>query len=151
MVRRCVGCHRGRRAPRLPGGFCGRYLLDGASSDVVDTAQLLVSELVTNAVMHAQTEVEVRVWAVDGRVHVHVSDQNPNRVLVPHTGGTAYAGTGRGLAMVEQLASSHQPGAADLGLEHSCHATWCGGDRGAGRSARRAASGGPAAPRRTAA
>ncbi|PWJ03266.1 hypothetical protein DKG34_33970 [Streptomyces sp. NWU49] len=75
--------------------------------DVVDTAQLLVSELVTNAVVHAHTEVEVRAWAADGRVHVHVSDQDPNRVLVPRTGGTAYAGTGRGLAMVEQLASSH--------------------------------------------
>jgi anti-sigma regulatory factor (Ser/Thr protein kinase) len=82
-------------------------VLDGAAPDVVDTAQLLVSELVTNAVVHAHTEVEVRAWAVDGRVHVDVSDQAPNRVLVPHTGGTAYAGTGRGLAMVEQLASSH--------------------------------------------
>ncbi|WP_319020175.1 ATP-binding protein [Streptomyces peucetius] len=27
--------------------------------DIVDTVQLLVSELVTNAVMHARTEVEV--------------------------------------------------------------------------------------------
>ncbi|CAL9342341.1 hypothetical protein SUDANB176_00296 [Streptomyces sp. enrichment culture] len=84
-----------------------REVLDGAASDVVDTAQLLVSELVTNAVVHAHTEVEVRAWAVDGRVHVHVSDQEPHRVLVPHEGGTAYASTGRGLGMVEQLASDH--------------------------------------------
>jgi PAS domain S-box-containing protein len=75
--------------------------------DVADTAQLLVSELVTNAVVHAHTPVEVRAWAVDGRVHVEVSDQEPGRVLVPRTSSTAYASTGRGLALVEELASSH--------------------------------------------
>ncbi|MFI2641907.1 ATP-binding protein [Streptomyces sp. NPDC018610] len=84
-----------------------RDVLDGAVPDVVDTAQLLVSELVTNAVMHAHTEVEVQAWAVDGRVHVQVSDHRPDRVLVPPADGSAYAGTGRGLAMVEQLASTH--------------------------------------------
>ncbi|WP_237518873.1 ATP-binding protein [Streptomyces sp. SID5910] len=84
-----------------------REVLDGVSPDAADTAQLLVSELVTNAVVHAHTDVEVRAWAADGRVHVHVSDDEPNRVLVPHRGGTAYSGTGRGLAMVEELASNH--------------------------------------------
>ncbi|GAA2894858.1 ATP-binding protein [Streptomyces mexicanus] len=84
-----------------------RQVLHGVDPDLTDTAQLLVSELVTNAVVHAHTQVDVRAWAVDGRVHVQVSDQEPTRVLVPRTGGTAYAGTGRGLTMVEELASSH--------------------------------------------
>ncbi|MEU2929467.1 ATP-binding protein [Streptomyces sp. NPDC007251] len=84
-----------------------REVLDGVAPDVADTAQLLVSELVTNAVVHAHTQVEVRAWAVDGRVHIEVSDQEPSRVLVPRTSSTAYASTGRGLALVEELASSH--------------------------------------------
>ncbi|MFJ8542513.1 ATP-binding protein [Streptomyces sp. NPDC093586] len=84
-----------------------REALAGVSPDTTDTAQLLVSELVTNAVVHAHTEVEVQAWAVDGRVHVRVSDQEPRRGLMPHRGGTAYASTGRGLGMVEELASSH--------------------------------------------
>ncbi|MGW4563750.1 ATP-binding protein [Streptomyces sp. NPDC004561] len=54
-----------RRLPPRPqsAAVARRFLgnvLDGVASDVVDTAQLLVSELVTNAVMHAHTEVEVR-------------------------------------------------------------------------------------------
>ncbi|MGW4450017.1 ATP-binding protein [Streptomyces sp. NPDC004599] len=105
---RCAGAPVAVAAAECRSGptFLGN-VLDGVASEVVDTAQLLVSELVTNAVMHAHTEVEVRAWTSDGRVHVHVSDQKPNRVLVRPTGGTAYAATGRGLAMVEQLASSH--------------------------------------------
>ncbi|MEU3661378.1 ATP-binding protein [Streptomyces sp. NPDC032940] len=101
-----------RRLPAHPqsAGEARRFVrdvLDGVAPDAADTAQLLVSELVTNAVVHAHTEVEVRAWAADGRVHVHVSDREPGRGLVPHKGGTAYAGTGRGLAMVEEMASSH--------------------------------------------
>ncbi|MER6984926.1 ATP-binding protein, partial [Streptomyces carpinensis] len=83
-----------------------RDALDQSPSDVVDTAQLLVSELVTNAVVHANTEVEVRAWATDGRAHVHVSDRRPSRGLVAQDFST-YASTGRGLGMVEQLASNY--------------------------------------------
>ncbi|MGW5062004.1 ATP-binding protein [Streptomyces sp. NPDC004096] len=83
-----------------------RRALEQSSADVVDTAQLLVSELVTNAVVHANTEVEVRAWATGGRAHVHVSDHQPSRGLVTQQFST-YATTGRGLGMVEQLASNY--------------------------------------------
>jgi anti-sigma regulatory factor (Ser/Thr protein kinase) len=100
-----------RRFPQNPESVASarrfvRDALDGLSSDVVDTAELLVSELVTNAVVHARTEVEVSVRVLNGRVTVRVSDHRPGRGLVPH-GGTSYAGTGQGLALVEQLASRH--------------------------------------------
>ncbi|MEU0602892.1 ATP-binding protein [Streptomyces sp. NPDC006393] len=83
-----------------------RDVLEQSPPDVVDTAQLLVSELVTNAVVHANTEVEVRVWAADGRAHVQVTDHKPSRGLVSQR-FSSYASTGRGLGMVEQLASNH--------------------------------------------
>jgi PAS domain S-box-containing protein len=73
---------------------------------VVDTAELLASELVTNAVLHARTEVEVRVWSHEGQVRVRVGDNRPDCPLVPRE-SRPYAGAGRGLAVVEELASSH--------------------------------------------
>ncbi|MFI8304970.1 SpoIIE family protein phosphatase [Streptomyces sp. NPDC085927] len=83
-----------------------RATLDGAAPDTLDTAQLLVSELVTNAVLHARTEIEVTARSGDGGVLVRVSDRRPERGLVPY-GSPAYTGTGQGLALVERLASRH--------------------------------------------
>lgn len=83
-----------------------RATLDGAAPDTLDTAQLLVSELVTNAVLHARTEVEVTARAGDGGVLVRVGDRRPERGLVPY-GSSAYTGTGQGLVLVERLASRH--------------------------------------------
>ncbi|MBU6533144.1 SpoIIE family protein phosphatase [Streptomyces mayonensis] len=85
--------------------FVHRALRDTASH-LVDTAQLLVSELVTNAVLHARTEIEVTVSRSDGRVRVLVGDRRPGRGLVSPS-CPAYAGTGQGLALVEQLASRY--------------------------------------------
>ncbi|WP_436960351.1 SpoIIE family protein phosphatase [Streptomyces sp. SudanB182_2057] len=83
-----------------------RSALRGVAPEVVDTAELLTSELVTNAVLHARTEVEVRIWSHEGRVRVRVGDGRPDRPLVPRE-PRPYAGAGRGLAVVEELASSH--------------------------------------------
>ncbi|MEV4340624.1 SpoIIE family protein phosphatase [Streptomyces sp. NPDC049590] len=83
-----------------------RSALQGVAPEVVDTAELLTSELVTNAVLHARTEVEVRVGSHEGQVRVRVGDDRPDRPLVPRD-PRPYAGVGRGLAVVEELASSH--------------------------------------------
>ncbi|WP_437105737.1 SpoIIE family protein phosphatase [Streptomyces sp. enrichment culture] len=83
-----------------------RSALGGVAPDVVDTARLLVSELVTNVVLHARTEVEVSARAEEDAVHVRVGDRRPDRGLVPQ-GASPYAGTGRGLALVGQLSSRH--------------------------------------------
>ncbi len=67
-----------------------------------DTAQLLVSELVTNAILHARTRVCVRVVRRNGRVRVEVVDHSQTA-----TRGRRYsseATTGRGLGLVEALA-----------------------------------------------
>ncbi|MER6321868.1 SpoIIE family protein phosphatase [Streptomyces coelicoflavus] len=91
-----------------------RAALDGAASDLVGTAELLVSELVTNAVLHARTEVGVSVARLDGRVRVRVGDRRPGRGLVPQR-CSPYAGTGQGLALVEQLASRYGADGDDAG------------------------------------
>ncbi|MFF0464993.1 SpoIIE family protein phosphatase [Streptomyces mexicanus] len=83
-----------------------RSVVEGAAPDLVDTAELLVGELVTNAVIHARTEVEVRAWVSEGRIHVRVSDERPDRGLVPHE-RHRYACTGRGLNLVEELATCY--------------------------------------------
>ncbi|MER7829456.1 SpoIIE family protein phosphatase [Streptomyces sp. NPDC095602] len=78
----------------------------GTAPDLLDTAELLTSELVTNAVLHARTDIDVSAGATDGRVRVAVRDHRPSRVLVPQD-CPPYAGTGQGLALVERLASRH--------------------------------------------
>ncbi|WP_030601388.1 SpoIIE family protein phosphatase [Streptomyces achromogenes] len=83
-----------------------RSVLGGLVPDVVDTAELLTGELVTNAVLHARTGIEVEAWTVEGQAHVRVSDHRPDYGLVPHA-RHLYASTGRGLALVEELATSH--------------------------------------------
>ncbi|MFG2679627.1 SpoIIE family protein phosphatase [Streptomyces sp. NPDC048392] len=88
--------------------------LDGTASDLADTVQLLVSELVTNVVLHARTEVEVSVARLDGRVRVEVGDRRPGRGLVPRH-CSPYAGTGQGLALVERLASRYGADSGDGG------------------------------------
>lgn len=96
-----------------------RSALEGVAPDLVYSAQLLVSELVTNAVVHARTEVEVSAQALDGTVRLRVTDLRPGRGLVPQ-GCRAYAGTGLGLAVVERLASVY---GVDTGDDRKT--VWC--------------------------
>ena len=66
-------------------------------------AVLLVSELVTNALLHARSAPSVEVTRSQGRVRCVVSDDSP---LAPRRRRyAADAATGRGIALVETLAS----------------------------------------------
>lgn len=65
---------------------------------------LLVSELATNAVLHARSDFEVCVAAAPERIRVEVSDCNtrlPTMVSVPPD-----AHSGRGLMLLQALAGS---------------------------------------------
>lgn len=79
--------------------------LPGTDPDTVYIAELLTSELVTNAVLHAGTEIELRVWADAESVHVRVFDEVPTRLPIPHERSDE-AGTGRGLQMIEHLSAA---------------------------------------------
>ncbi len=68
-----------------------------------DTTELLVSELVTNALLHSGSEVGLRVVAGGPTVRVEVRDASP--VLPKPARHAADAATGRGLEMVELLSS----------------------------------------------
>ncbi|MGI5321146.1 SpoIIE family protein phosphatase [Actinomadura nitritigenes] len=86
--------------------FVRDRLAASVASDVVCTVELLVSELVTNAVLHTRTEVGVSVRSEDGTVHAQVVDGEPRRGLVPRR-RHPYTDTGRGLYLVERLASRY--------------------------------------------
>jgi anti-sigma regulatory factor (Ser/Thr protein kinase) len=81
--------------------------LDGHG--LVDDAVLLTSELVTNAVVHAGTAVQVTCRLADDAVEVVVSDGHPGR-LVPEAPGHEPIATertgGRGLMLPAALASA---------------------------------------------
>lgn len=78
-----------------------RWQLDA----LVDVAVLLTSELVTNAIVHAQTDVEITITRVDPRtITVAVSDSSRSEPRVQrHQDDSA---TGRGLGILDALASS---------------------------------------------
>ncbi|NHC16369.1 ATP-binding protein [Motilibacter deserti] len=76
----------------------------GMDEDTVDTAALLVSELVTNAVVHARSEVGVTVTVAGPSVLVEVADHSPH-LPVQRSYEDESATTGRGLGLVEVLAT----------------------------------------------
>lgn len=71
--------------------------------DLIDTATLLTSEVVTNAVLHAATRVEVACHLHERGLLVQVRDHSP--VLPGMRHYDAEAMTGRGLGLVEMLAA----------------------------------------------
>ena len=74
------------------------------SPEALETVALLVTELVTNAILHARTPLQPRDRDAPRSVRVCVEDSSPQTPEVHHYGTDAV--TGRGLALVEQLASS---------------------------------------------
>ena len=87
---------------------CRRFLVaaleEWGADQFADDAVLLLSELVTNAVVHAGTEIQVHL-RLDGDVlRVEVRDANPRLPRVKHF--SMLSGTGRGLALVAGTARS---------------------------------------------
>jgi PAS domain S-box-containing protein len=75
------------------------------SEDVVDTARLLVSELVTNVVLHARTDMELSVQASAAVLRIGVSDGSRRVPTSRHYAATA--ATGRGMSLVAELSTDH--------------------------------------------
>jgi anti-sigma regulatory factor (Ser/Thr protein kinase) len=101
-----------RAATQLPpvrqsAGYARRFVGDILSrwglASSVETAQLLTSELVTNAVVHAGTEVRIILEAHDETLHVEVidlTDRSPVVRLTPYDD----LQTGRGLTVLDSVA-----------------------------------------------
>lgn len=73
-------------------------------ADLVDTAALLVTELVTNAVLHARSAIELSVTCHRDWARVDVADAAPRAIArrSQHLDAT----TGRGLLLMDLLAST---------------------------------------------
>jgi anti-sigma regulatory factor (Ser/Thr protein kinase) len=67
----------------------------------LDRALLLANELVTNAVVHARTDIRLRVELRGDRLHIAVRDGSPHLLRLVAT--ESHAEGGRGLWLVEQL------------------------------------------------
>jgi len=84
----------------------------------VEVAALLVTELVSNAILHARTDIVLIVDVAPGRVVLRVRDGSHIAPVVRSYGSEA--ATGRGIALVEQLASEWGVERSDEGKE-----VWC--------------------------
>ena len=84
--------------------LCEEWGVEG----VADVAELLSSELVTNAVVHAHSSVELYAARDDdGALRVDVYDRSAGGSVVPRSRhADPAAENGRGLAIVASLASS---------------------------------------------
>jgi anti-anti-sigma regulatory factor/anti-sigma regulatory factor (Ser/Thr protein kinase) len=72
--------------------------------EVIDRAEQLADELVTNAVVHARTSLRLRLELRGDLLHIGVHDASPRLLrLVPDD---PEGETGRGLRLVEQLATA---------------------------------------------
>ncbi len=79
---------------------------------IVDDAEIITSELVTNAIEHGGGVVELQVAALPHKVRISVIDTSPEAPEVATDRGLQVGG--RGLALVQQLATS-------WGYEPSAH------------------------------
>jgi anti-sigma regulatory factor (Ser/Thr protein kinase) len=97
-----------RLPPKLQSVRRARRFLSTAlraeNATLVETATLLVSELVTNAVRHAQTDTEVTCRIRGTGVRVEVADDSIEPATITDRGVTDPSG--RGLRIVDALASA---------------------------------------------
>src|SRR5262249_11328879 len=74
------------------------------STDLLDTAALLTSEVVTNAITHARSSVGLSVDLTDDRVRVVVRDRSGDHP--EWRAGKQNGQSGRGLLLLEALSAS---------------------------------------------
>jgi anti-sigma regulatory factor (Ser/Thr protein kinase) len=84
--------------------FVAATLEDWNLGHLVEVACLLVSELVANVLLHAGTDLDVRLRSAEGKVRVEVHDGStrlPDRKYYSST-----STTGRGLLLVSKMAQT---------------------------------------------
>jgi anti-sigma regulatory factor (Ser/Thr protein kinase) len=84
--------------------FTARAMRSMGAGQHVDEAELLVSELAANVVLHAHTDMRVSVLGCRGRVRVEVRDGDPN--LPRRRTPDPMAVHGRGVMLVDTLAAA---------------------------------------------
>jgi PAS domain S-box-containing protein len=94
--------------------FVRHLLEDSGRLDWIDAATLAVSEVFTNAVIHAHSD-EIELFAVVEGERVHVAVRDPSPTLPSQRSYDDYATTGRGLGLVAALSVAH--GVDSLGAD----------------------------------
>jgi anti-sigma regulatory factor (Ser/Thr protein kinase) len=93
------------RAPSRARSFTAAALHGWDLDDLTDLAELLVTELVTNAVVHAGSTIHLCVRLAPEAVRVEVQDSSSEEPRVEARGLTAEGG--RGMQLVSELAGAH--------------------------------------------
>ena len=91
-------------AARLARGHVTDFCGDAGCHDLADDATVIVTELVSNAVIHAMTTSELRVSYGAGVLRIEVMDAAPHRPVMRSPGTTEEHG--RGLLLVSTLSES---------------------------------------------
>lgn len=91
-------------APREARRAIARFLSKAKLSGLTDDAQLLASELVTNAVRHASGPIDVRAYVHDGFLRLEVGDSTVDCGPDPRE-ASADDESGRGMELVDKLAA----------------------------------------------
>jgi hypothetical protein len=105
LVQRQVQFEPVPASARLARSMVREVLDDAGLPELDDSATLCVSELVTNAILHARTPIQVVVVATEDSVYVGVSDRSAQ--LPARRDFGPLATTGRGLEMVRLVAARY--------------------------------------------
>lgn len=88
----------GRRA------LCAELAKHDVDQQVIDSVELMASELLTNAVLHAGGDLRLVLSLDDDLIRVEVRDQSSAPPMLRHP--PPDASSGRGIAIVDALASA---------------------------------------------
>ncbi len=93
-----------RSSPAASRAFLRSRLAGVMDTASLETATLLATELVTNAVVHAGTEAELSYSLEEDSVLIEVSDLSPTLPRLTHPGGSDTSG--RGLLIISALSEA---------------------------------------------
>lgn len=81
------------------------FLVRNDGLQFLETAALLATELVTNVVIHAGTDLDLVLTLQEGELTVEVADRHPARLLTTQSPSRELPEGGRGLALVDALST----------------------------------------------
>jgi hypothetical protein len=106
--RRSLALSPDRNAPARSRQFVQDVCADWGIGRVASLAELVASELVTNAVTHARTPMNMTLRLIDSRLSVDVRDADPRPMFrpTPGAGGAPNDEHGRGLLVLDAMADA---------------------------------------------
>jgi anti-sigma regulatory factor (Ser/Thr protein kinase) len=106
----------GRSSVRLARVAVRTWLAEYGLQDQAEIAELLVSELATNAVVHARGRYRLSLCLAAGRLRCTVADEGPDLPRTHGESSDADSENGRGLLLVDALADRWGSGCVEDGV-----------------------------------